>query len=107
MMTIPNSIKIGWKTYDVVLADSRLNSGAELYGQVDHDSCVITLRAASSPDQMRATLIHEVLHAIADMYGLELEEKLVTDLANALYCVYKDNRFDGRKEQTCELKSKE
>ena len=91
MTVIPNRIKIGWKQYDVVFADSRLNSGAELYGQINYDNCTITLRESSSPDQLRATLIHEVLHAIAEMYGLPLEEKFVTDLANALYTAIKDN----------------
>lgn len=86
-----NKVKIGWKQYDVVFSESKLNSGAELYGQVNYDSCVITLREEASPDQQRATLIHEMLHAISEMYGLELEEKLVTDLANALFTVYKDN----------------
>ena len=97
MTAIPNRIKIGWKQYDVVFADSRLNSGAELYGQINYDNCTITLRESSSPDQLRATLIHEVLHAIAEMYGLPLEEKLVTDLANALYTAIKDNYWDESK----------
>lgn len=101
MFRIPNRIKIGWKEYDVVMAPSRLNSGAELYGQIDYDAGVITLRESSTPDQMRSTLIHETLHAVSEMYGLELEEKLVTDLANALYTVIKDNQeYQARKADT-------
>lgn len=91
VMPIPNKVKVGWKTYDVILADPTLNGGDELYGQIDYDRCTITLRAAASPDQQRATLVHELLHAVSNMYGLNLDEKLVEDLANALYCVYKDN----------------
>ena len=88
---MPNEIKVGWKTYEIQYSQAKLNSGGELYGQIDYDNCVIVLRESSTPDQLRATLIHEMLHAISEMYGLELEEKLVTDLANALYTVYKDN----------------
>ena len=88
---IPDRVKVGWKNYDVVIIDSRLNSGPELYGQIDHDAQVITLRGSSTHDQLCATLLHEVLHAVSDMYGLGLEEKLVEDLTNALYTVYKDN----------------
>jgi hypothetical protein len=88
---IPDRVKVGWKNYDVVLTEPRLNSGAELYGQIDHDAQVITLRGTSTHDQLCATLLHEVLHAVSDMYGLGLEEKLVEDLTNALYTVYKDN----------------
>ena len=88
---LPNQIKIGWKTYDVEYASAKLNSGEELYGQINYDAGVITIRECSTPDQMKATLIHEVLHGISEMYGMGLEEKLVTDLSNALYTVYKDN----------------
>lgn len=88
---IPDRVKVGWKNYDVVFSESRLNSGPELYGQIDYNACTITLRESASPDQQRATLIHEMLHAVSDMYGLGLEEKLVEDLTNALYTVYKDN----------------
>lgn len=84
---IPDRVKVGWKNYDVVLTESRLNSGAELYGQINYDAQVITLRENSTHDQLCTTLLHEVLHAVSDMYGLGLEE----DLANALYTVYKDN----------------
>ena len=98
VMPIPNKVKVGWKTYDVILADPTLNGGDELYGQIDYDRCTITLRAAASPDQQRATLVHELLHAVSNMYGLDLNEKLVTDLANALYCVYKDNSSCTKKD---------
>ena len=98
VMPIPNKVKVGWKTYDVILADPTLNGGDELYGQIDYDRCTITLRAAASPDQQRATLVHELLHAVSNMYGLNLDEKLVTDLANALYCVYKDNSSCTKKD---------
>jgi hypothetical protein len=88
---IPDRVKVGWKDYEVVLTEARLNSGAELYGQIDHDAQIIMLRGTSTHDQLCATLLHEVLHAVSDMYGLGLEEKLVEDLTNALYTVYKDN----------------
>ena len=94
---LPNEIKIGWKTYNVEFSSARLNSGEELYGQINYDNGTITIRECSTPDQIRATLIHEVLHAISEMYGMGLEEKLVTDLANALYTVYKDNNDANRK----------
>lgn len=104
---IPDRVKVGWKNYDVVITDSRLNSGPELYGQIDHDAQVITLRGSSTTDQLRATLLHEVLHAVSDMYGLGLEEKLVEDLTNALYTVYKDNVKSEEKSIAGEMKRAE
>lgn len=100
---IPDRVKVGWKDYEVVLTEARLNSGAELYGQIDHDAQIITLRGTSTHDQLCATLLHEVLHAVSDMYGLGLEEKLVEDLTNALYTVYKDNVSEEKKASTKEI----
>ena len=104
---IPDRVKVGWKNYDVFITESRLNSGPELYGQIDHDAQVITLRGSSTHDQLCATLLHEVLHAVSDMYGLGLEEKLVEDLTNALYTVYKDNVTEGDKSSTGNMKEVE
>lgn len=104
---IPDRVKVGWKNYDVVLTEPRLNSGAELYGQIDHDAQIITLRGTSTHDQLCATLLHEVLHAVSDMYGLGLEEKLVEDLTNALYTVYKDNVKSEEKSIAGEMKKAE
>lgn len=88
-----NSIKIGWKTYDIryTHVESDLVKGDECYGAIDHQEQIIRLRAANSLDQNRATLIHEALHGIDEMYSLELSEKTVTVLADALYTVLVDN----------------
>lgn len=91
MFVRPNNIKIGWKNYEVRSAEETLNSGRELYGQIDYQGCVITLRQANTPEQNACTLIHETLHGIADMYGIDLEEETVERLANALYTVWCDN----------------
>lgn len=88
---IPNQIKIGWKTYVVLVKPTALNSGEELFGQIDYAASTITLREGNTQAQSECTLIHEMLHGISDMYGLDLEEKTVTVLANALYAVIKDN----------------
>lgn len=91
-MTIPSKIKIGWKEYEVRKSSAVLNSGDDLYGQIDYNAKTITLCDANSSDQDECTLIHEVLHGISEMYGLGMEEDLVERLANALYTVMKDNK---------------
>ena len=87
---IPKKIKIGWKSYEVKHAKETLNSGDALYGQIDYDKQVITLRDSNTAIQDEATLVHEVLHGISDMYGLDLNEKTVTLLGDALYTVMRD-----------------
>ena len=99
-MTLPKRIKIGWKEYEIRKLSSVLNSGNELYGQIDYDEQTITLRANNGCDQDACTLIHEVLHGISNMYCLALDEALVEKLANAIFTVMKDNHYlSDRSEQ--------
>lgn len=87
-------IKIGWKDYNVQIVSSSqtlIDGGDECYGQILYDKCVIYLNENNSTEQHVVTLIHEVIHGIEDMYGLELGEENVMRLANALYSIIKDN----------------
>ena len=93
---IPNNIKIGWKKYDILIKPTALNSGEELYGQIDYNAQTITLREINKQDQNECTLIHEILHGISDMYGIDLDEETVTRLASALYILIKDNNVEIR-----------
>lgn len=92
-----NEIKIGWKTYKIkkVKPDfSLINSGEECYGQIDYDKREIYLNdAINDEEQNKATLIHEILHGIDDMYGLKMEEELITKLADLIYTTIKDNNI--------------
>lgn len=45
---------------------------------------VITIRMGLPPAQRRLTVLHEVLHAIDDIYGLDLGERRVRVLEQAL-----------------------
>jgi Zn-dependent peptidase ImmA (M78 family) len=91
MFDIPNSVKIGWKRYNIRFAEERLNSGNELFGQIDYQTCTITLRGRNTQEQDECTLIHEILHGVSEMYGLNMEEEQVERLANALYTFLVDN----------------
>ena len=99
-MKIPNEVKIGWKKYKVALANEALNSGETLYGQIDYDRQTITLRQSNTEEQNEETLIHEVLHGISDMYGMEMTEEFVAKLSNAVYTFLKDNNLSLSKEET-------
>ena len=68
--------------------------GKECYGSIDYNSQVIKLRQDNSEKQNEATLLHEVIHGIADMYNLDFDEDTVTTLADALYTVATDNDID-------------
>ena len=91
-----DKVKIGWKTYQVKLTEPKqtlFTEGKECYGTINYDRQEIDLRTTNSPEQNEATLIHEVLHGIEDMYCIELGEEVVKRLSEALYTVLKDNNL--------------
>ena len=88
----PKRVVIGPFSYQVVVDADRLP--ADLYGQCDKGKHVIALHPDQSAPRLRATLVHELLHALCDLTGLDddkAEERLVTVLAPALLAVLRDN----------------
>lgn len=77
---LPDSVLVGPTTYPV--STTSLPKGT--LGSMDEYPPVIRLSAALVSDADRlATLIHEVVHAVSYVYGLELDEKQ-TALAEAI-----------------------
>jgi hypothetical protein len=89
----PEKVKIGWKTYDIRIANEVLNGGDKLYGKIAYNDLTITLHRNNTPEQSMATLIHEILHGIDDMYDLDLKEQTIRRLGNALYTFLTDNNL--------------
>lgn len=90
-----DEIKIGWKNYKIIKTNPKHNlieGGNDCYGEIDYNKREIYLNyLLNDEEQNKATLIHEVLHGISDMYNLELSEDIVSRLGEALYIVLKDN----------------
>lgn len=94
---ITEKIKILYKEYSVEYQENLHDGAGELYGQIHYLPEKILLNPAASDEQQEATLIHEVLHGIDELYGIGLKEKQVEKLGNALYMLIKDNpkMFEG------------
>ena len=90
-----DEIKIGWKNYKIIKTNPNHNlieGGSDCYGEIDYNKREIYLNELlNDKEQNKATLIHEILHGISDMYNLELSEDIVSRLGEALYIVLKDN----------------
>lgn len=87
-------VKIGWKYYEIInkeMDSDLIKDGQECFGRIDFDKQVIYLNSAYSKEQREATLIHEILHGIDNLYQIDLSEKQVALLADGLYTVIKDN----------------
>lgn len=91
-MNIPKKIKALHLEYEVV-EDRNIHEGStELLGQIQYIQQRILLNEGASYQQKCETLIHEVIHALDNVYNIGLEEKQVEQLGVALYNFLEDNK---------------
>lgn len=87
------TIKIGYKTCAIDLVQSVDDEGS--YGHWCSNTSTIKIKEDQSPIEIGNTLIHEILHALFYIQGLNFpdktEERIVLTLANGLTTVIKDN----------------
>jgi transketolase C-terminal domain/subunit len=82
---------IAYKEYAVTMDKNIHEGGAELYGCMDSKTETITLDADLSHEQKCATLLHECIHAMDDVYAIGLSEEQVVKLGTGLYLMLRDN----------------
>lgn len=90
-MKIPGKIKVLYKEYTVEETANLHDNGGDLYGQIHYLSEKIFLNVDASEEQKKSTLLHELIHALDEMYDIRLKEKQVKKLGNAFYMLQKDN----------------
>nr|DAK86611.1 MAG TPA: peptidase [Caudoviricetes sp.] len=91
-MNIPKKIKALHLEYEVI-EDRNIHEGdAELFGQIQYIPQRILLNEQTSHTQKCETLIHEVIHALDNVYNIGLEEKQVEQLGVAIYNFIEDNK---------------
>jgi Zn-dependent peptidase ImmA (M78 family) len=91
-VTIPKKVRVLFKEYTIEEQINLHDEEGELYGQIDFLQEKILLNAEASEEAKKATLIHEIVHALDEMYKIGLEEEQVEKLGNALYMLYRDNK---------------
>ena len=90
-MDIPRYLKIGPFSYTVELHEGYWNKDdVRVYGEVDERSATINLDVDASPEVVRDSILHEIIHAILMMYDKD-DEDLVRLLAPMLLQVMRDN----------------
>ena len=103
LIEIPKRVKVGPYTYQVVTPTDTLDDLGR-YGDVRHRKCEIRVDATQIIPLVRTTLLHEVLHAITDVFlptEDQLSDKHVHALVYALLLFAADNPeamsyiFDG------------
>lgn len=95
-MTIPESMRVGPLVYRIVeIADLRDENDAYLYGICRNTRQDMLIDANLTLARKHLVLIHEALHAIEDMRGLDLSEPVVAALGTAIYELLQDNPWIG------------
>lgn len=94
-MSIPDKVKIGWRTYDIEQGEHRsADCGGDLCGEIRYEQNKIYLYDKQDEENKKVTLLHEILHGIGYMIGdieFRNNEGLITALSENLYQIMKDN----------------
>lgn len=77
-MRLPRTIRVGALRYRVISNRDAMNAvcreqSSDLLGSTDAVKLIITLEPTQAPDQLADTLLHEVLHTLTDVSGLQSE----------------------------------
>lgn len=88
---IPDQITINGVPFKVEQIEDLTLEGKPHFGVYDPRNFRIQVDAALPSERQRVTLLHEVLHAVADDRNLELGEHTVDQLAKGLYAVLASN----------------
>lgn len=91
-MKIPERVKIGGVTYDVLRKVERIKYGPDYIANIVYGSGSIELGKFDSEQMEQRTFLHEVIHGIFNHLGyIKHDEKRIDELANALYALIIDN----------------
>ena len=92
MLKIPDNLKIGPLVYKVILAEVLTDEETKerLWGEISYEHRAISLADGEKQTQF-ASLVHEALHALMEITGINLSESKVHALAYALFGFYRDN----------------
>jgi hypothetical protein len=93
-MTRPTHIKIAGQDIKVVAMPRNVAQQNRQYGEYSAWDETISIYFKGNPLQVIDTFIHEVLHAVWDVYGLQrkdTEERSVSITATAITQIIRDN----------------
>lgn len=90
-MNIPEKVKIGGITYAVEVTENLKLGNARYSGEIDYCDLVIRV-CPNAQGKMDVDFVHELLHGVFDHLGYkDHDEKMIDELAHALYMVIEDN----------------
>ena len=95
-MKPPKQLKIGASVWTVAVVKDLSDTSGDLYGRSSPRSVSIEMSSSQDDQQMRDTLLHEVMHAICSNIPLfknsQQEERVLRALAPWLLAVLRENK---------------
>ena len=89
-------VKVGGIIYEIEKKESvEVNQDKNHYGVCNFKDATIEISTTVNEQRQKQTLIHEIMHAVFDEAGIELEneETIVNQISLVWYQVLKDNDF--------------
>lgn len=77
--------------HELVYQDNIYMCEKKVYGYHDPDANCITIDAMYNSEKQHQVLTHEILHAIADLQDVDLNEHAVRLISNGIYSVFGKN----------------
>lgn len=87
-------VKIGYKEYEIIKKQQVIELPNDCYGKIDYDKEIIEISNRFNQKQQNQTFLHKLVHGIfekLDLHDLRQDERIVNQLATALYEVILDN----------------
>ncbi len=95
-MKIPKSIIIGPYDIEIIYKEKVIVDDEEQDGCYDQKNQTIEIRKGTSLQRKQVVFVHEVIHALIDIYKVPAkkgEELLVEALDHAVVAFFKNNNF--------------
>ena len=93
-MTKKEQIKVVSSVYDVEYKKSiKDHRNYELLGQISYDSLWIRIWSKIPRKKQLRAIVHEGTHAMSNEMNLDLPEKTILPLSNAIYAFIIDNKW--------------
>ena len=91
MGRLKKHIKVGGLDYKIKKKPRIIWEDGELSGQITYHKTKILLSEQNSEQYEVVTLLHEAIHAIFHLAGMEQEERTVEVLATGIFMLLRDN----------------
>ncbi len=93
-MKLPNKIKVACFDIEIREWDTKTANMRRCYGEYSADELIIRIDVTQKEQRVVETLIHEIIHAIYNLYNInddDKEERIVSAMSRGWLQVYRDN----------------